>query len=157
MNKFIFLTLLCTGLIPLTFAAAAMASEKKSITYENTIKKIHADHCLACHGADSPTIEEFDRDKEGFKKKLKGPRMDTYENLMVFVNGQDAGALMRRLDDGNNTKDGKPGNMYVHLGNDDYERAEQLEKYKQWVGSWNLKQRKSLTEVELKAVKAPKQ
>ena len=51
--------------------------------------------------------EEYGKDKEGFRKKMKGPRMDTYENLMIFVNGKDTGALMRRLDDGKNTKDGK--------------------------------------------------
>lgn len=136
---------------------AALADEKKTITYSNTIKKIMDNRCLACHGPDSPTIEEFDKDKDGFKKKLKGPRMDTYENLMIFVNGSDAGALMRRLDDGKHTKDGKPGNMYANLADDDRERAERLAKFKQWVGSWNLKKRKELTEAELKAVKAPKQ
>lgn len=48
------------------------------------------------------------RDKEGYKKKNKGPRLDIYESLMVVVKGSDAGALMRRLDNGKNTKDGKP-------------------------------------------------
>lgn len=133
------------------------ANERKTITYANTIKQIMENRCLACHGPGSPTIEEFDKDKEGFKKKLKGPRMDTYENLMIFINGKDAGAIMRRLDDGKHTKDGKPGNMYVNLADDDHERAERLMKFKQWVGSWNLKKRKELTEAELKAVKAPKQ
>jgi len=155
MNKVILLTVLSAGLIALTFGAAALAGENKTVTYENTIKKIQQDRCLACHGLDSPTLEEFDRDKAGFKKKLKGPRMDTYENLMVFVNGQDAGALMRRLDDGKNTKDGKPGKMYAYLADDDHERAERLEKYKKWVGSWNLKQHKNLTKAELNAIKAP--
>ncbi len=154
MNKVILLTVLSAGLIALTFGAAS-ADENKTVTYENTIKKIQQDRCLACHGLDSPTLKEFDSDKEGFKKKLKGPRMDTYENLMVFVNGQDAGALMRRLDDGKNTKGGKPGSMYAYLADDDHERAERLEKFKKWVGSWNLKKRKDLTEAELNAVKAP--
>lgn len=67
--------------------------------------------CLTCHGKDAPTLEEFDKDKESYKEKLKGPRLDSYESLVVFANGKDAGALMRRLDDGTNTKDGKPGNM----------------------------------------------
>ena len=49
--------------------------------------------------------------------------MDTYEDLMIFVNGKDAGALMRRLDDGKNTKDEKPGDMYKTLGGTDTERA----------------------------------
>jgi hypothetical protein len=155
MNKVIVPTVLSAGLVALTFGAVAVA-EKKTVTYENTIRKIQDERCLACHGPDSPTIEEFDKDKAGFKKKQKGPRMDTYENLMVFVNGSDAGALMRRLDDGKSTKDGKPGNMYVYLADDDRERAERLAKFKKWVGSWNLKKRNELTEAELKAVKAPK-
>jgi hypothetical protein len=49
-----------------------------------------------------------ERDKEGYKKKNKGPRLDTCESLMVVVKGSDAGALMRRLDNGKNTRDGKP-------------------------------------------------
>jgi hypothetical protein len=34
--------------------------------------------------------------------------VDTCESLMVVVKGSDAGALMRRLDNGKNTRDGKP-------------------------------------------------
>jgi hypothetical protein len=49
-----------------------------------------------------------ERDKEGYKKKNKGPRLDTCESLMVVVKGSDAGALMRRLENGKNTRDGKP-------------------------------------------------
>jgi len=48
--------------------------------------------------------------------------MDTYKNLMVFVNGKDTGALMRRLDDGKNIKESQPGNMYKWLGSTDEER-----------------------------------
>ena len=36
----------------------------------------------------------------------------------------DAGALMRRLDNGKHTKDGKPGNMYVNLADDDRARPQ---------------------------------
>jgi len=112
---------------------------------------------MLCHGSDSPTIEEFKKDKEGFKQRMKGPRMDTYENLLIFVNGKDAGALMRRFDDGKNTKDGKPGNMYQYLGRDDSERAANLELIKKWVGHWTLKKRAEMTEEDLKAIKALKE
>jgi len=74
---------------------------------------------------------------------------------MILVKGSDAGALMRRLDDGKNTKDGKPGNMYNYLGKDAGDRAERLAKMKQWVGSWSLKRRNELSEAELKAITAP--
>jgi hypothetical protein len=81
--------------------------------------------------------------------------MDTYANLIVFVKGSDAGALMRRLDDGRSTKDGKPGNMYLNLGGTDAERAQTLDLFKKWVGTWTLKRRKELSEAELRTITAP--
>jgi mono/diheme cytochrome c family protein len=135
-------------------AAVTGSAAAQSVTYENTVKKILADRCMGCHGAGAPTLAEFDKDKEGWKKKMKGPRFDSYANLMILVNGSDAGALMRRLDDGKNTKDGKPGNMYVWLGSSDAERAQRLGVMKKWVGSWSLKRRKDLTEGELRSITA---
>lgn len=136
-------------------AAFSGAAAADSVTYENTVKKILAERCMGCHGAGSPTLAEFDKDKEGWKKKFKGPRFDDYANLMILVKGSDAGALMRRLDDGKNTKDGKPGNMYALLGNTDGERAERLELMKKWVGNWTLKRRNELTKGELAKISAP--
>ena len=138
----------------MTMIGVSSADEGKAVTYEKDIKKIISGGCLSCHGSDSPTIEEFEKDKEGFKKKMKGPRMDTYENLMIFVNGKDAGALMRRLDDGKNTKDGKAGNMYNFLGKTDQERAMNLELVKKWINGWTLKRKAEMTEDDLKAIKA---
>ena len=131
-----------------------MADEKKAVTYKKDVKKIVSAGCLSCHGSDSPAIGEFMKDKEGFKQKMKGPRMDTYENLMIFISGKDAGALMRRLDDGKNTKDGNPGNMFKHLGKTDPERAMNLEIIKKWIGGWTLKRKTEMTESDLKAIKA---
>lgn len=133
---------------------AAIAAEKDEVTYEKNVKGIISARCLACHGSNAPTIEEFDKDKEGFKGKMKGPRIDTYSNLMVLVNGSDTGALMRRLDDGTNVKDGKPGNMYRYLGATDEEKAKNLGVIKKWVGGWTLKRKKEITEDELKAIKS---
>jgi len=124
------------------------------VTYEKDIKGIIAKQCISCHGADSPAMEEFKRDEAGYKKKMKGPRYDTYGNLIVVVKGSDAGALMRRLDDGKNTKDGKPGNMHAYLGNTDAERSANLETFRKWVGSWTLKRKKELSKEELGAIKA---
>ena len=47
---------------------------------------------------------------------------------------------MRRLDDGTNTSDKKPGNMYKYLGETDAERATNLKMFKAWLGegAWNL-------------------
>ena len=132
----------------------AMGEEKDLVTYEKDVKSIISKGCLLCHGSDAPNIEEFDKNKEGFKQENKVPRMDTYENLMIFVNGKDTGALMRRLDDGKNTKDGKPGNMYINLGGPDLERAKNLETIKKWVGGWTLKRKAEITAEELKAIRA---
>jgi hypothetical protein len=134
--------------------AAVPVFAGEAVTYEKDIKGIIAKRCIFCHGPMSPTMEEFDRDKEGYKKKMKGPRFDTYGNLMVVVKGSDAGALMRRLDDGKNTKDGKPGNMHANLGGTDAERSANLETFKKWVGNWTLKRKKELGKEELEGIKA---
>jgi cytochrome c5 len=136
-------------------AALPGAASAQSVTYENTVKKIIAERCAACHIDGAPSMAEFQKDKEGWTKKFKGPKMSDYASLMVMVNGTDAGALMRRLDDGKNTKDGKPGNMYNYLGKDAHDRAERLEKMKKWVGSWSLKRRNELSNAELAAITAP--
>ena len=120
----------------------------------SAVKKILSERCMGCHGKGAPTLAEFDKDKEGWKKKMKGPRMDNYKDLVVLVNGSDAGAIMRRLDDGKSAKDGKPGNMYAFLGKNDAERAQRLDTMKKWVGNWTLKRRKEMTESELGAIKA---
>jgi hypothetical protein len=39
------------------------------------------------------------------------------------------------LDDGKNTKDGKPGNMYQYLGATEDERQKNLKLFKKWVGN----------------------
>jgi len=73
------------------------------VTYEKDVKPIIQKRCASCHGSNAPTFDEFDRNKVGFKQEKKRPRMDTYANFMIFVNGKETGALMRRLDDGKNT------------------------------------------------------
>lgn len=143
------------GVVVLTvFAAGAALAAGKNVTYEKDVKKIISERCLACHGNDAPTMEAFKKDQEGFKKAMKGPKADTYANLMVMVNGSDTGALMRRLDDGKSTKDGKPGNMHEYLGGTEVERAANLTVIKDWVGGWTLKRKKDISTDELKAIKA---
>lgn len=124
----------------------------ETVTYKGKIQTIMAAKCVACHGDNAPTLEDFKKDKERFKQMMKGPRMDTYENLVIFVNGKDAGALMRRLDDGKSKADGRPGNMYQYLGSTEDERQNNLSVFKKWVGSWNLKKRAELTEEELNKI-----
>jgi len=114
-------------------------------TYAKDIEPLWKAKCSACHGAESPLIAEFDKNKEKYAKAMKGPRMDSYKLLVEFVNGGDAGAIMRRLDDGKSTKDGKPGNMYPFLGASEEERQKNLKIFKAWVGNWTLKRKAELT------------
>ncbi|MCL5808632.1 MAG: cytochrome C [Deltaproteobacteria bacterium] len=141
-------------LVLLFVTGYALAAGSGTVTYEKDVKKILSENCLSCHGSDAPTMTEFKKDQDKYKKAMKGPRVDTYANLMVIVNGSDTGALMRRLDDGKNTKNGKPGNMYTYLGGTDAEKAKNLEVIKKWVGGWTLKRKKDMSADELKAIKA---
>jgi mono/diheme cytochrome c family protein len=134
----------------LAFAAGAQAD----VTYENSVKKLIGERCAYCHAKGAPTMEEFKKDEDGFKKKNKGPRLESYQDVMVMVNGSDTGALMRRLDDGTSAG-GKVGNMHKYLGKDDAARAKNLATFKEWVGGWTLKRKKDISEDELKQIKAP--
>ena len=119
----------------------------EEISYTANIKSIFNQKCINCHGADAPEYKEFKKDKKNYIELSKGPRMDSYTYLLYFVGWPDTGALMRRLDDGKNTKNGKPGNMYVNLGDSEEERQKNLEAFKKWVGNWSLK-RWSVTKKE---------
>ena len=141
-------------LLILFIAGTVIAAGKAEVTYEKDVKKIISEHCLSCHGSDAPTMEAFKKDEEGFKKAMKGPRLDTCANTMVMVNGSDTGALMRRLDDGKSNKDGKPGNMYNYLGGTEGEKMANLKVIKDWIGGWTMKRKKDITADELKAIKA---
>jgi len=123
--------------IMIYFISSAMAGD---ITYRKNIKSILDAQCSVCHDSSAPYYGEFKQDKKKFMAKMKGPRMDTYASLFFFVGWPDSGALMRRLDDGSNTKDHKPGNMYQYLGSSDRERKKNFFQFKAWVGKdgWNL-------------------
>lgn len=120
-----------------TFCAGAMAAD---VTYRNDIKPLVQAQCGDCHGAQSPWLEDFSLDQDKYKREKSGPRFDSYGALIALVGWPDSGALMRRLDDGANTPDKKPGNMFKFLGETDAERKANLAKIKAWVGedAWNL-------------------
>lgn len=128
---------------------------RAQVTYQKEIRPLFDSKCSMCHGPESPLVDDFKKEKEKYTKENKGPRMDSYSLLLEFVKGKDTGAIMRRLDDGKNTKDGKPGNMYTFLGKDKEEREKNLKVFKSWVGSWNLKRKAELTDQERMQVKAP--
>jgi len=104
------------------------------VTYRKDIRPLWVQKCSVCHGADAPYLGDFEENKKKFETLLKGPRMDTYADLVFFVGWPDSGALMRRLDDGKSASDGKPGNMYQNLGASEQERQKNLNLFKEWVG-----------------------
>ena len=117
---------------------ASWAAEE--ITYRKHIRPLWVQKCAACHDASAPYLGEYDENRKKFDAQFKGPRMDTYADLVMFVGWPDTGAIMRRLDDGKSTSDGKPGNMYERLGATQEERQKNLNLFKQWVGQdgWKL-------------------
>jgi hypothetical protein len=125
------------SLLAAAFSTPVLADD---VTYRKQIRPLIKAQCDECHGPNSPTLAEFKLDEEKYKKAKEGPRTDTYDHLIALVGWPDTGALMRRLDDGANTPDGKPGNMYKHLGETDSERAANLAIVKAWVGedAWKL-------------------
>lgn len=136
----------------LALSAAALADD---VTYRKDIRPLWQKQCMACHGESSPSFAEFDENKDKYEALSRGPRMDSYAHLVAFVGWPDSGALMRRLDDGKHTRDGKPGNMYQHLGADEAERQKNLALFKAWVGEdgWVLKRFEEISRKELGRIK----
>ena len=140
-----------TALLALGIASVSFAEE---VTYTKQIKPLFDKHCVGCHGKDSaPEYHAFKAEKDKWLAKGQGMRMDTYSHLVFYTAWPDTGALMRRLDDGKNSKEGKAGNMYKHLGATEEERQKNLALFKEWVGNWNLKKWPEVTKEELDGVK----
>lgn len=130
-------------LLAILVGAAVALPSLAEITYTKDVAKIIKARCSECHSAEagSPNLQEFLKNVDKFAKKDKvGPRYDTYEHLLMVIAYPDPGAFMRRLDDGSNKEDKKPGNMYEKLGDTPAERAANLAIIKEWVGpgAWNF-------------------
>ena len=139
--------------IGLTVLAASAASAQET-TWSGSIKGIVEKHCLGCHGAGSaPEYPLFKKEKEKWLTKGHGMRMDSYSHLVSFVGWPNAGAMMRRLDDGKSSKEGKAGNMYQHLGSTESERQQNLGLFKAWIGNWSLKRWSDTTKDDLIGIK----
>jgi hypothetical protein len=140
--------------VMLGLATASTAASE--ISYREHIVPLWESKCATCHGARSPYLGQFEEDQERYERELLGPRMDTYADLIFFVAWPDTGALMRRLDDGTNTADGKAGNMYERLGDDEAERQNNLSIFRAWVGgdeAWIMKRSEEVTKEELERFK----
>jgi hypothetical protein len=135
----------------LLLAALPAPALAQDVTYRKHIHPLWEAKCAACHGAQSPYLGEFKENEQKYKASGKGPRMDTYAELLFYMAWPDTGAIMRRLDDGKNSKDGKPGNMYVFLGSTEEERQKNLTLFKEWTGknAWILKRRDAITQEDL--------
>lgn len=138
-----------------TGATASVAAEAGGVRYTTHIQAVVEARCIGCHGDDAPEYGDFKKDKEKFTALSKGPRMDTYSHLIFYAGWPDTGALMRRIDDGSGTKDGKPGNMYSHLGTDAAERRKNFTLFKEWVGNWTHKRFPDLTKEDLAGITVP--
>ena len=144
---------LVTAIALLTLSTVAAKAE--DVTWRGSIKGIVEQNCLGCHGPDSaPEYPQFKAEKEAWLAKGLGMRMDTYSHLVAFVAWPNTGAMMRRLDDGQNSKDGKPGNMYQHLGASEEERQRNLAAFKGWIGHWSLKRWAESSKEDLDGIKA---
>lgn len=133
-------------------SSVAIAVNAEEVTYTTSIKKLFDAQCAACHGKNAPEHGDFKKDREGYKKQGLGPKMDSYAHLASYAGWPDSGAIMRRLDDGKSTKDGKPGNMYEHLGANEEERQRNLGLFKAWIGNWTLKRFADLAKDELAGI-----
>lgn len=134
------------GLFAVVSAPAVQAEE---ITYRKHIRPLWLEKCAACHGSDAPYYGDFKEKRDDYVKEDLGPRMDTYADLLYFIGWPDTGAIMRRLDDGKLAPEGKPGNMYEYLGDDEAERQKNLALFKAWVGegAWKLNRWKARGDV----------
>lgn len=137
--------------VTLLLASSAWSEE---VIYRTHIKPVFDSKCLACHGVNSaPEYYAFKEEQAKWISMGQGMRMDTYSHLIFYTAWPDTGSLMRRLDDGKNTKDGKPGNMYKYLGRDEDERQKNLKLFKDWVGNWVLKRWADITKEDMNGIK----
>jgi len=124
----------------------------EEVTFTKHIKPIFEKRCYSCHSGNAPYYEEWKKNAEENKKNMIGMKMDDFRSVIAYVTWPNTGSLMRRLDNGSNTKDGKPGNMYEYLGESKEEREANLKLIKDWVGYWTLKRLPDLSKDEILAL-----
>ena len=139
-----------TAGLAIVLAGASASVAAQDATYRKDIKPLVEARCAGCHGAGAPTLAEFQLDQKKYTAAMKGPRIDTYADLVMLIGWPDTGAIMRRLDDGKSPNaGGKPGNMYQFLGSSEDERQKNLGLFKAWVGAdaWALNRFKARGDV----------
>ena len=104
MNRTVWLVISVIALV--LWASVSVAQDVK---YRTHIKQVFDAKCLHCHGSSTPEYEQFGAEKDKWSKQGLGMKMDSFRQLANFVLWPNTGSIMRRLDDGKNVKDGKPG------------------------------------------------
>ena len=138
------------------FLCCASTGLSEEITYRKHIQPLFERQCARCHGEGAaPEYRLFKEDSSPWTAQSKSIRMNTYSHMVSFTGWPNTGALMRRLDDGASTADGKPGNMHENLGATQEERQRNLALFKQWVGAWSLKRWPEATKEEISAIRVP--
>ena len=94
------MTVLLTMILLSTASVAAQESsesrtpgENTSVTYTGKIQPLFLEKCAGCHGEAAPEHKQAKKDKEGYKARELGPRMDTYTYLKSFIAWPDTGAV----------------------------------------------------------------
>ena len=72
--------------------------------WRKDIQPLVKEQCGACHGASSPSYEDWNLDRKNFEAKKVGPRMENYTDFMRHVVWPATGSMARRLDDGKNAE-----------------------------------------------------
>ena len=79
----------------LLIAGMSGPSWAQDVTYRKHIQPLVAQKCGGCHGAGSPYYGDFSEDKKKYEAALKGPRMDSYADLIFFIGWPDASTTGR--------------------------------------------------------------
>lgn len=137
------------ALVVLAMICMAFSVFAEDVTYTGQIKGIFDAKCAGCHGGDALEEEVWGKNAKEFKANGVGMKMNTFRTLTDFIVWPNTGALMRRLDNGQNTKDKKPGNMYQYLGDTEQEREKNLTIFKSWIPLWKLVRIDGLTKEEI--------
>jgi mono/diheme cytochrome c family protein len=61
---------------------ASVPASAQEVTYRGQIAALMKNQCGECHGAGSPSLEEFKLAEEKFKKDKTGPSMKSYAELI---------------------------------------------------------------------------
>jgi hypothetical protein len=63
---------------------ASVTALAADVSYRQDILPLWKAKCAACHGAQAPYLGDFLENEKKYRRELKGPRMDTYADLISF-------------------------------------------------------------------------